>query len=760
VLDLGWVILIVAPVAIVGLLLLGSLTKWTLAVGLQRTLSPRRPDFDDLPRRVILDLALGFAAIPLLYVLATIARAPIVPAVAWAGLAGAVGFAAYRAVRWGARLAPRVRGALRQYRWEALALATIGGLTLAFRVIPYWSQLVYAGDDIRVFALITQMVSSQGVMPHTYGSYVFPSWNLATDDHLFFSGSEATFAFSNYWLPIDTPQYVSAVTLLMNAAAPFSVYLLARSLFPDRTRWCALGAAAVIGVLAAYPLFMINWGGIDETVGWLLAPVVVAIIVEQGRRAEGNLSTLAVGIVLFAGLIVISPIAVAYVLAFLVPYLAETVARRAELRRRVGVVLASVTGAFLLAGPVLYWAAANAIATAKALPPGSQGWGTFQTAPILQPGSPDGNLYRVITLVTSWEYTGLILVAGLAGFVVFRRLRWVPTLMGWSLALFLLNENGPFGLFWIKYPGWSAIFPDRPAHFLLVPLSLGAGLLIGRLVLAARLGRPEEWRELRPSRLRHERRRAVAVVVVAVVMVGACVVTYSTVQINDETVRFESSLTAEDLAGFDWLKAHAAPGDTVLVNIADSGTWIPAFTGLRTFPDTYLINNNSVLDQYSLMVQQLTAFNYSEFANLAHAYQIGYVFFGSGWFGGLVDPLTPTDFQNPAPAWNFVDSAHLCQAPTNRTSVDFYCGGDTATFRGPVVLNIKTVNGSNQSSISQISVPAGQEQRFTFYSGPPTSDRAAYVTVVAPAQATFGEGNVLVLTINPLYIDLGAGSTG
>jgi hypothetical protein len=757
VLNLGLVILIVAPVATISLVLIGSLTKWALAIVVQRTFSPRRPDFEDLPRRLVLDFALGIAAICVVYVLATVVQLPVVPAVAWFTLAAAVGFALYRAVRGWARLGPSIRWAVRAYRYEALALAVIGAATLAFRVIPYWSELVYAGNDIRIFTLITQMISSQGVMPHSYGAYAFPSWSVATDDHLFFSGSEAMFAFTNNWMPVNTPQYVSAVTILINAAIPFAVYVLARTLFPERTRWCALGAAAVVGIFAAYPLFMTNWGGIDETLGWFLAPVVIALLVEQGRRTRWNPTLLLTAAVAFSGLIVTSPIAFAYVLAFLVPYLVESAARRTEIRQRFGSVAASTLCAILLAAPVLYWAATSALASAAVYPPGSQGWGTFQTAPLLQPGSPGGDFTRVITLVTSWEFTGAILIAGLAGFAVFRRVRWVPTLMGWSLALFLLNENGPFGLFWVKYPGWAAIFPDRPAHFLIVPLSLGTGLLIGSLVGSAGLARPEQWRELRPARLRHDRRRAAAVLLVVVVVVGASVVTYGAVQNNNDTVRFESSVTAADIDGFNWLKAHASPGDTVLINVADSGSWIPEFTGLRAFPYSELINNASVLNEYSLMTQQLTAYNYSEFGLLTNEYQIAYVFFGSSWFGGLVDPLTPTDFQIPAPAWNFVTSSNLCHAPTNRTSVDFSCGGDSATFRGPVVLSVKTVNGSNQASTSVVSVPTGQLRELSFYAGPPTFDRAAYITVVAPAQATFGEGNVLVLAINPLYSTLGTG---
>jgi len=48
-----------------------------------------------------------------------------------------------------------------------------------------------------------------------------------------------------------------------------------------------------------------------------------------------------------------------------------------------------------------------------------------------------------------------------------------------------------------------------------------------------------------------------------------------------DPIRDQTSVTPDDMAGFQWLKQNAEPKDLVQTNYGDGGQWISAITGLR-----------------------------------------------------------------------------------------------------------------------------------------------------------------------------------
>jgi hypothetical protein len=763
VIHLGETTLLVLLPLLAGLTIAGSSLKWLIAAGFARTLRPPSIGFSDPVGRLVLDFALGTTVVPLFYLLSTLVGAHLTTVVALGIFAVLVGVLAFRIAR-------RFRGAIasaldgfRRARWELVALAALGLGALAIRLWPYWSLYVYAGDDIRFYTLITQLVTASGQLPGSYGVFGDPSWVVTVDNHLFFSGSEALYAFVGAWLPVDTAQLVSAGTLIYGAGIPVSIYLLVRTLFPHRSRWLPIFSAFAVGIVASYPLFMTQWGGIDETIAWFLVPVVLALLVLGREGPTWNGPWIVVGGLLIGGLGLITPLGLVYLVAFLAPFLVEVALRHGAVRESFASIGSGLGLGLLILSPALVAAAVTALQTGAALPAGSLGWGTFATSPLLQPGDPSGDLTRLLTLATGWDYAVFVVLLGLAGLVYKARTRWVATLLGWMVVLFVLNENGPFGLYWVQYPGWGAVFPDRTAHLLFLPLAIGVGFVLAPFAEGLFRGggatptdpaRPpgrsigRGWRVL-PTR------PVLCATALAILLVTSGVVVYQTVLVNNETVQFESALTSQDIAGMQWLRTHAAPGSTVLIDEADAGSWVPELSGLRAFPYIELINNASVLGLYATMTSQVPNGTFSMFSYLAATYDLRYVYFGERWAGGLSNPLAAHEFTTNPPAWRYVIQDHLCRKPIAALSVNMYCANDTATFLGPAVLRVLIGAGTLPGENFTVLVPEGANYTYTL--APPSGGgpvTPVFISAVAPAESVFADENVEILEVNPAYMQI------
>jgi hypothetical protein len=756
---LGVTTLLVLLPFLAGMTVAGSSVKWLVSAAFARSLRPPALGFPDLAGRIVLDFALGTTVVPLFYLLSTVVGVRLTPEVAVGILALLVGVLAFRVVRrYRATVGPAI-GWVRDARWQLAAVAALGLAALALRLWPYWNLYVYAGDDIRLYATITQLVTSSGQLPGSFGPFGDPSWIVTTDNHLFFSGSEALYAFAGAWLPLGAPQLVSAGTLIYGAAIPVATYLFVRSFFPQRGPWPPVIAGLAVGIVASYPLFMIQWGGIDETIAWFLVPVVFSVLLLGWEGPAWNPPWVVIEALLIGGLGLITPLGLVYLIAFLVPFLAEVALRRQVTRRAVATMCGGVALGLLVLSPAMIGAGLAALRSGSALPAGSLGWGSFATAPLFQPGDPPGDLNRLLTLATGWNFSVFVVVLGLAGLLYLLRTRWVISIVSWILTLFLLNENGPFGLYWVQYPGWGAVFPDRTAHLIFLPLSIGVGLLLAPLVDGvlhaapnvgaaggrSTLGRPPPGRTSRFV-------RTLCATVLAFALVTTGVGVYETAQANNVTVYFETALTTQDIAGLQWLKANAPSGTTVLVDEADAGTWVPGFTGLRAFPFIEVINNASTLEVYANLTSQLQRANFTMLAYLAATYDIGYVYFGQRWAGGLSNPLTPLQFETKPPAWSFVSQAQLCRPPLTYQSVNMYCANDSATFLGPVALEIGIGGGMFPTENLTVAVPEGTSYTYTV-SPPPNGAPVppVHISVLAPGKSVFADDNVEILQINPAY---------
>jgi hypothetical protein len=778
-------VLWVLPLWFLGLVLVGETAVWILAeVARARSRSPTFHELG-LAERAIWDLALGTAVTVLYAYVLTELSVRIDEESALALLVVPAILLVYRVVRSGATLTAAVGRSLRTERWEILGVALVFAVSLGVRLWSYAGSYVYAGDDIRFFTMYTQRLLTTGRMFSSLGPALAPGWLAVPELHQFFSGSEAVFGVYSLWVPGTVTQMPSALTVLFNAAIPLSVYALGRALFRDRPRWIPIAIAALLAVATPYPLSFLSWGGIDETVGWVVFPVALAgllLLLSKDRLDPGQWVVVAL---LIGGLAIISPLPVVYVLLFAAAFLIEWALRHGPFWTGASRLFLPVLAGLVIAAPAIASGVVAWQSGAMAAMPGPSGWGTFQTAPIFQYGEWSQSAVRFLTNSTPVWSGAIIVVLGWIGMGVnARSVRWVPSLILASAFLILLNENGPFGLYWVRFPGWSALFPDRPAILLFVPLSFGVALLADRLVRgargskgdptpsgsadpgsagegsSARVGPParsgsSEHRS-RPPGLRRRSRSgwayAAGVGLVLVLCVGAAVVT---VPENNTVVAWATGFTPDDLTAFQWLDAHYAAGSTVLVDNADAGNWIPVFTDLREFPDNELISNATLALDYQTMVSEIKESNYSMYARLAQAYDLSAVYYGARIAYSRAIELPAAPLLQPPYIDFFTSNAHLCIPDQPPWIAVLSCENDTVSIRGPIAYSANLTENGAVVEIFNGTVPAGAE--LTFVLRDHTAQYPGNWTVrlssqpLASVAYTQPGTSVEVLALNPEY---------
>ncbi|HXW66442.1 MAG TPA: hypothetical protein VEL82_00940 [Thermoplasmata archaeon] len=762
--------LLLLPLWALGLPLIGESVLWLVSL-----LPGDRARLGALSRlslaeRAIWDLAIGTAALVIAGLAIAVFGLVLTAAVAFGLVLVPAALAVVRLVRGRGTLLRRLLARVRAERWEILGLAGLFAVTLGVRLWVYNGLYLYAGPDIRFYTFYTQQILATGHLFPSLRSIVFPGWMVASDLHQWFSGAEDVFAVMNLWWSTDTPQLASGATLLFSSAIPLSVYALGRALFRDRGRGLPLMAGFVIGLATSYPSYFLSWGGIDETVIWVVFPIAVAVTLLLLDETRASFGMLLLATLLVAGGVLISPLSLVYVTTLTIGIGLEVIVRRRSVGPALARLFVPIAGGVALASPALVRAAAAWQANQAAQAPGAIGWGTFATAPIIRYGPAVGSLQRFLTNSTPLDVVAVVVVLGYLGLALsVRRVRWVPALLVWMAMLFAFNENGPYGLYWVRFPGWTAVFPDRPADLLFVPLSLGVGLLTARLHSLAR-GPPAFTRSPEgssPPSAGHPRsgppsaagrpgplRVAGAIGLVAVVALSGGV-SVSVAQTNQVNVDWANGFSPADLEGFAWLQAHEPAGSTVLVTDVDAGNWLPAFTDLREFPDAAIVNNASLLAEYATMVEQITDSNYTAYSELARAYDLRAAYFGSQIAYTQPVVLAPPPLLQPPFIFYFVSSYHLCLPPTAPWIARLACNNDTLSLVGPIAFSETVYDNGAVVGTFNGSVPMGDNLTFVLHEYtaqfPGNWDAAIVSQPLAAVAYQVPGSSAEVLSLNPEF---------
>jgi hypothetical protein len=759
-LSISLLALILLPILLVGMGIIGSLVRATVR-WLSRTESLPPQDWPEAFGRLVEDVALGVAVIPILYLIGTLLGVPLGVAFAYGllGTAGAVFLARLLLRRTAFGIPFRIPGNSRRPigRLAAVSLGITFILIVADRLVPYAGYQVYSGNDIRLFTLITQLVESHGHFVTSFGSFAGSNWNVVQDSHLTFSGSEAVFAVLNGWVPWTAPQLVSASVLVVGILLPASSFVFIRALFPNRSYSVPFFGAVSFGVIAAYPLFFQDWGGIDEQLTWFLFPIALAIFLAYLRL--GGIDRLILAGLTLGGTIVVNPFPVVYIGLFFVALALATVLTRESLRRLTIPVVGFLGLGLVISSPLIVQEISIWQTYSHSVPAGYAGWNAFQTAVILRPGDLSGSVNRFLTLTLGFAPVMLLVVLGWFGLVAHvSKEKHAITMIAWALGLIILNTNGPFGLYFVQYPGWSLLYPDRLAELVFLPLSVGMGLVLAVVFDRIRVERPQIVAVSRPS-FRSVRKSPVPVVVAVTFVSLVAIAGFASYQIaasHHSTVAWGDNFTNEDAAAFQWMTDHLPKGATVMIDAADSGTWIPEFTGIRVFPYAALINNVSVYDQAMTIPSLFNTTAYGPALNLIHEFNISYVYFGERTGYGLTQDLTTNEFLDPSSVSDFVVAGSTCSPPYQNRSLVLTCNNDAVTFRGPIVLALEESRNSTLLGTVWVAIPPGALWTFVLHSGTPQwpGTWVADFSAVPLAALAFSDHNAAVLQFYPLFLQL------
>jgi hypothetical protein len=747
------------PILVAVMATIGSAVRWLI-----RWLVPGRPDllpvtWADAVTRLLEDLALGMAFFPIFYLVVTLVGGAVGAGVIIGVAVAAAAFLAYRLLRrrreFGFPVSVRVS---RPDRFLGLFLGVFA-LIAVVRLASYAPFLVYAGDDIRYFTLITQLVQLHGHYVTSFGPYGDPSWALAVDPHLRFAGSAAIFSALNAWVPWNAPQLVSAAVIDIGILLPCSAFVLYRAIFPGQRDWVPLFGAFALGLFAAYPLFYQDWGGIDEQLNWFLLPIALGLFLRYARGGAWWHVDLLLGGFVFGASLIVNPYPVVYAAIFLLGLIVATAVYRSGAVSVLGRAVLFYAIGLGIAGVVFWESFANIQHTNALIPPGYAGWGAFQTAVLLPAGHWTEWGWNLLEMHTGILATGLVVVVGWVGLAYFSRIdRGALTLLLFALGLLALNSNGPFGLYWVQYPGWNSLYADRPLEWMFLPLAGGVGLVLGVLGRPT-LDAPEESSAPpATTRLGHWTMPVAAgTIALAILLAIGGVASAYVAGENAATVGWGSELTPQDVTAFSWMEANLPPGTTTLVNSADSGTWIPSFTELRVFPYLALINSPAVYEETQRLPTQLTEEQFGSVLDLFQQYDIDSAFWGARHGYSEVPQWQPAQFVQPQNLLPFVTHLSTCLAPPGpNESVRLYCNGDSVTFRGPMVLNMTEYEDGLPIGGLQIALANNTSWSFTLNNSAPGYIGSITVTfdMFPLANGPYQNADVFVAVFNPSWIGI------
>jgi hypothetical protein len=755
------------PILVAGFGVVGSAVRWTLARLFSFARAPLPGNWPEALIRVVEDVALGAAVFPVLFLIATLLNLYIGVVVLVGVLGAALALFLLRLVVHRTGFGTPISGRLPRPGWVGGVLLVGFVAALAIRLASYAPFLVYAGNDIRFFTLITELVEAHGHYVASFGPFVQPGWNLTVDPHLRFSGSEAIFATLNAWVPWNTPQLVSAAVLDFGILLPLSAFVFIRAVFPNRSYWYPTFGALALGLLAAYPLFYQQWGGIDEQVNWFLLPVAFALLLRYVRSGERGGAELWLGGAVLGAAFIVNPYPIAYGAVFVVSLLiASALGRGAPaLGRTVPRVIAFFAIGLVLVSPVLYQVFVGLSHANTVTPPGYAGWGEFQTAVILQAGNWNASALNLLTMHTGVWATAVFVLLGWAGLVLaLRKEPLAVVLLGFAVGLLVLNSNGPYGIFWVQYPGWNFLYADRPLEWMFLPLAAGVGWLVATLFEAAIApGLVPSPATNPPVPLRHRvvrvRGRPVAlapalVLVAIVVLAGLGTARLATD--NSATVSWGSTLTPADIQGFQWLETHVSGNATVLVDGADAGTWIPEFTGLRVFPYPELIASPAVYEETLRFPAFFNTTEYGSALSFLQSYNISAAYWGPRNGYSDVPDISPGLFAAARPVLDFATAASICSPPNPNGSLWLSCDNDSVTLRGPVVMNVTEYHDGSLIGVTWIGIAENTSTTITLHENTPQypGEWKILLSEIPLGRTDYEKGQVTIVVLYPEWLAL------
>lgn len=501
---------------------------------------------------------------------------------------------------------------------EYVPLLAILSFGIALRFLPLIGLHTYPADDPRVYAYLTKLVVDNKGFTFNLGP--LSEYNQPILTYPYMVGFPAISSFFVSILGFKAPIVVTLISQMYSSLLILSIYHLGKSLFSRRA---GLIAAAIISLVNPSPLHFFLWGGNADYVAYFLAPYVVLQFYNYLKNPKK-------GTFVFTGLLISGSLLYhPYIIVYVFPAITFILLKelfKSRTHKPFSTLLKPILSSALCLFPIIFFFFRNEFASN----PDIFGQGSYEVNREMWKNVLFSRAYpfswNLEYLQWLWgDAMGIFLISLTCSiyFLIKRKDKeriLLPIL--WFFSLFLLYENGPYGLYFISFPFWGFIPPNRIALFFSsVPLTLIISYAIVQILKEA---------SVHLKRPIFTKSRIIGFALLSVISFSAVLQVKSNYYSMFVYAReFCSPVSSKDVMAFEWIENYTNSTDIFWVNRADAGEWILVYTGRVVFPFRMLINKEEVVgDADSLdRLMYTNPYNVSTLAVLKK-YNVSYVYFG------------------------------------------------------------------------------------------------------------------------------------
>ncbi len=431
---------------------------------------------------------------------------------------------------------------------ETGALWSIAALIAVVQLAAVRGVVAQPGSDGYHHTLIAQVIAQRGALPKD----LLPLTPLIT--YTYHYGYHATVAALGWLSGAPILALALIVAQLLKVGAALTAALLAEVMLGRRT--AGIVTASIVGVIAVFPTFYVNWGRNTQLTGLLLLAALLAVLWLWSFgwpdwRLAAAIALLATGTA-FAHYRV-TLMAVAGCATVVITAMVARRWTRTEIRLRLLQIVGMGVIALVLAAPWL-WHVWMARSVGYPAPISQAGPGFFQLDRL-------GDL--VLNYPTNWFVLGSATLALVWG--IWRRLAGVLAMAAWLAILLAISLPAGAGEFMDPITVITSSF---------LPLSVMIGVAAGDFVAVG--GRRQRWR---------------TIAIGATLLLAAF---YGSTRVVDAVESGAAYVQPEDLAAAAWVSEHVPEDALFMANTfrfdflpdfviaSDAGGWLPVLAGRAT----------------------------------------------------------------------------------------------------------------------------------------------------------------------------------
>jgi len=497
------------------------------------------------------------------------------------------------------------------------------------RLLPTIGMYVHPGDDAKMHSILVKRVIEEHSYPSSWRIYAPIGLETYSITYLMGFHGICSIVYFLLFKSISVEQIVFLVSQNYNWLLSLSLYFLAKKLF---TYNVAMIAAVVLSILP-FPLGMVTHGGNAELPALFLMFILLSLILEEDTD---NLSkTIAISFMFSGMLLTHITVSLIFILFLLPHFICCLIKIKKSCLKRYAISLFTalvlliihkhnlfIQGYIPINRPfseyfsILWWEydLKNINNGIRLL---------FQSTPFSVFSEPILLFYLSIIL-------GLSLGLGSIFFVIFwsksksEKLN-IMLIDYWFLLLLLLLLNNPIGPYFVRFPGWYVFIPGKILEYCVYV----ASILIGFACIKI-------YEKMCKSKM-------CKIIALILSILSLIIILNADLYLIDWARNSGEPITTADLKAFEWINQNIPQNSTFLVTDVDAGQWIPIFTGRRVIPMFLNFQGEILVNETSWKeVYLISGFHYGDIFSLMQTdpdsqpalrlikkYGINYVYLGA-----------------------------------------------------------------------------------------------------------------------------------